>query len=324
MHLIVYICRRSKTSSLVVLASCLCGASVQAQITPGFEPGHLCVLRVGNGTDTLGSAGDPVFLVEYTTNGVLANSVAIPDSGSNSLIIGSATSEGAISRSANSNYIVMVGYNTYYSYSSSLPGSASTAVPRGIATIDFNGNYNFITNTKTEFSGNNIRSGVSDGSNNFWAVGAVSGTVYMGLASPPAIVQDMLDNSEVVHIFDGNLCFSEQKKTPYGIYCFAGLPVTTNTSAALLFATGSSSAPYGFAISPDNTIAYVANDRAVSVGGGIRKVHEQWDVGAGLHLRNGGRFDSRGARTGRRIRSAAGHLCHDCGGLHQSLVYRDR
>jgi hypothetical protein len=262
---------RGKINALGVVAAALAGALAQAQITPGFEPGHLSVLRVGNGTDTLGSGGDPVFLLEYTTNGVLANTVAIPDSGPTSLIIGSATSEGAISRSANSNFIVMVGYNSDYAYTSSLAGSASTMVPRGIATIDFNGNYNFITNTQTEFSGNNVRSGTSDGAANFWAVGAVSGTVYMGLASPPAVVQNALANSEVVQIFNGNLCFSEQKNTPYGIYSFAGLPVAANTSAALLFATGSSSSPYGFAISPDQTVAYVADDRAVSSGGGIQK-----------------------------------------------------
>jgi hypothetical protein len=260
-----------KIKKLMVLASCLSGVMAHAQITPGFEPGNLCVLRVGNGTDLLDSSGDPVFLVEYTTNGVLAHTVTIPDSGSNSLIIGSATSEGVISRSANSNFIVMVGYNTDYPYTSSLSGSASTAVPRGIATIDFNGNYDFITNTQTAFSGNNIRSGASDGSNNFWAVGAVSGTVYMGLASPPATVQSTFDDTEVVNIFNGNLCFSQHKTDTFGVYSFAGLPVTANGSDALLFATGSSSSPYGFAISSDNTIAYVADDRDVSVGGGIQK-----------------------------------------------------
>jgi len=252
------------------LVWCLPVALAHAQITPGFEPGNLCVLRVGNGTAALASSGDPVFLDEYTTNGILTNSVAIPTNGPTALIIGSATSEGAISRSANSNFIVMVGYNTNYPYSSSLAGSASATVPRGIATLDFNGNYNFITNTQTAFSGNNIRSGASDGSNNFWAAGAVSGTVYMGLASPPAIVQSALANSEVINIFNGKLCCSSQKSSPIGVYYFSGLPTTT-AATNLLFATGSSSSLYGFAISPDNTVAYVADDRAVSAGGGIQK-----------------------------------------------------
>jgi len=256
---------------ILVLALCLPVVLAHAQITPGFEPGNLCVLRAGNGTAALASSGDPVFLDEYTTNGILTNSVALPTNSLTSLIIGSASSEGAISRSANSNFIVMVGYNTNYgSITGSLVNSNSAVVPRGIATIDFSGNYALITNTKTAFSGNNIRSGVSDGSNNFWAVGATSGTVYMGLASPPATVQSALANSEVINIFNGNLCYSSQKSSPIGVYYFSGLPTTT-AATNLLFATGSSSSLYGFAISPDNTVAYVADDRAVSAGGGIQK-----------------------------------------------------
>jgi hypothetical protein len=279
---------------LLVLASCLSVVQAHAQITPGFQPGNLIVLRVGNTNTTLASSGDPVFLDEYTTNGVLANSMAIPTNGATSLIIGSAASEGAISRSANSNFVVMVGYNTNLTYGSGLPSSSSAAVPRGIATIDFNGNYDFITNTKTFFTANNIRSGASDGSNNFWAVGALSGTVYMGVASPPATVQSGLANSEVVGIFNGNLCFSEQKAAPYGIYSFAGLPVTTNVSTNLLFATGSGSSPYGFAISPDNTVAYVADDRTVASGGGIQKYTNNGTWGLAYTLAAGSTNGARG------------------------------
>ncbi len=257
---------------LLAFTICLAGFSSYAQITPGFQPGNLSVLRIGATNTPPVSSGDPVFLDEYTTNGVLTNTVAIPTNGSTSLIIGgSASSEGAISRSANGNYIVLVGYNTNLTSTGSLASSTSAKIPRGIATVDFNGNYAFVTNTSTAFSANNIRSGTSDGSNNFWAVGATSGTIYMGIASPPATVQSADANSEVANIFNGNLYFSSQKTTPIGIYGFAGTPTTTNTSAALLFSTGSSSSLYGFAISPDNTTAYVADDRAVASGGGILK-----------------------------------------------------
>ena len=260
-----------KKYTITIISLGVSGAFVHAQITSGFQPGNLSVLRVGSTSTTLASSGDPVFLDEYSTNGSPLNSVAIPTTGSNALVIGSASSEGAISRSANGNYIVMVGYNTNLTYGSGLPSSSATNVPRGIATIDFNGNYTFITNSRTAFNSNNIRSGVSDGSNNFWAVGAVSGTVYMGLASSPATVQSVYSNNEVANIFNGNLCFSEQQTKPYGVYSFAGLPVTTNTNATIVFATGSGSSPYGFAISPDGTYAYVADDSKISSGGGIQK-----------------------------------------------------
>jgi hypothetical protein len=283
-----------KTKELLIVTSCLCGVLVDAQITPGFEPGNLSVLRIGTATSTLASSGDPVFIDEYTTNGVLTNSVTIPISGPTSLIIGgTASSEGAISRSADSNFIVMVGYNTALPYSSSLSSSTSANVPRGIVTIDFNGNFNFITNTATEFSGNNVRSGASDGSNNFWMVGAVSGTVYMGLDSPVATVQSTVANSEVVDIFNGNLCFSSQKSTPEGIYSFAGLP--TNAAVAnLLFTTGSSSSPYGFAISPDGKTAYVADGRDAASGGGIQKYTNNGMWGLAYTLSAGSTNGARG------------------------------
>ena len=283
-----------KIKEFLILASCLSGVVAHAQITHGFDPGNLSVLRVGDSSVPLAKSGNPAFLVEYTTNGVLATSVTIPDSGPTALIIdGTATSEGAISRSANSNFIVVVGYNTDYPYTGSLASSASTKVPRGIATIDFNGDYNFVTNTTTEFSGNNIRSGASDGSNNFWAVGAVSGTVYMGLAYPPATVQSTLDDSEVVNIFNGNLCFTWQKSTPAGVYSFAGQPTST-AAASLLFTTGTSSSPYGFVISPDNTIAYVADGRAFSAGGGIQKYTNNGTWGLAYTLGAGSTNGARG------------------------------
>jgi hypothetical protein len=261
-----------KLHTLIVLAACLPGIAAHSQIQPGFEPGNLSVLRVGNTKSALASSGGPVFLDEYTTNGVLTNSVAIPTNGPNALIIsGTASSEGAISRSPDKQLIVMAGYNTDFPYTSSLANATAAAVPRGIGTVDYNGSFTFITNTRVFFSENNIRSGTTDGANNFWAAGATSGTIYLGLASPQAILQTNFENSEVINLFNGNLCFSEQKVTPYGVYAFAGAPVTANTSAALLIATGGGSSPFGFVISPDNKTAYVADDRSRANGGGIQK-----------------------------------------------------
>jgi hypothetical protein len=280
---------------LLLLASLSLSLPALGQVTAGFNRGNLCVLRVGDNASALASSGDPVFLDEYTTNGILANSVAIPISGSDALIIGSATSEGAISRSPDKRFIVMVGYNTSFPYTSSLSGAAAATVPRGLATIDYNGSFNFITNTYSFFSGNNIRSGVTDGTNNFWAAGANSGTVYLGLASSATTVQSSLANSEVINIFNGNLCFSEQKTTPYGVYAFTGAPVTTNGGATLLFATGSGSSPFAFAISPDNRTAYVADDRAIASGGGIQKYTNNgawsllYTLGTGVGSTNGAR-----------------------------------
>jgi len=59
-----------RIEQLFVLALCLPVIPAQA-LTPGFEPGNLSVLRIGNGVATLASSGDPGFLDEYTPNGIL-------------------------------------------------------------------------------------------------------------------------------------------------------------------------------------------------------------------------------------------------------------
>lgn len=64
-----------------------------------FTPGNLVIYRVGDGANTLTNTGNAVFLDEYTTAGVLVQSVPMPTtaSGSNVPFIasGTATSEGS-------------------------------------------------------------------------------------------------------------------------------------------------------------------------------------------------------------------------------------
>jgi hypothetical protein len=70
------------------IAFLLIGA-VQAQVP--FTQGNLVVYTVGNGTDTLSSAGFVVNLQEYSTTGVLVRSHPLPTSisGNNKRIIAS-------------------------------------------------------------------------------------------------------------------------------------------------------------------------------------------------------------------------------------------
>jgi hypothetical protein len=43
------------------------------------------VLRVGDGTESLSSHGNSVFIDQFTTNGTLVGSIAIPDNATNAL-----------------------------------------------------------------------------------------------------------------------------------------------------------------------------------------------------------------------------------------------
>ena len=133
-------------------------------------------------------------------------------------------------------------------------------MPRGVAAVDPFGIYNRVQASSSLYSGNNIRCAATDGTNNLWTAGAPNGTYYLNPAASPVNVQtNTEDNSLYVKIVNGNLCFSSQKGT-IGLYGFSGggLPKTPGASN-LLFATGSSSSPEGFDLSPSQTLAYVAD-----------------------------------------------------------------
>ena len=89
-----------------------------------FTLGDLVVLQVGNGSETLANTGDQIVLDDFSTAGTLSYSLAIPQSGSTSLIqSGTASSEGALTLSANGQYLTFVGYNTAYPNATSVSGT---------------------------------------------------------------------------------------------------------------------------------------------------------------------------------------------------------
>jgi hypothetical protein len=243
-----------------------------------FAAGNLAVLRVGDGSKSLSSHGNSVFIDQFTTSGTLVGSIAIPDNATNALLIsGSASSEGALTRSADGRLLEFAGYNIAFTNStSSLPGSSSTNVPRALGIVDVNGAFTLVGVTTNQFSGNNIRSGTTDGRGNYWGAGANSannGTFYFG-SGPASTIQTNVANSIVIQDLGGNLYFSTQKITN-GIWEISGTP-TTPASAGLLIKTGGSSASYGFAFNPNFTTAYVADDTLAGKGG-----VQRWDYTGG-------------------------------------------
>jgi hypothetical protein len=239
-----------------------------------FTAGNLAVLRVGDDTKSLSSHGNSVFIDQFTTSGTLVDSIAIPDNATNALIIsGSASSEGALTRSADGRLLEFAGYNiALTNSSSSLSGSSSTNVPRVLGILDVNGAFALVGLTTNQYSGNNIRSGTTDGRGNYWGAGANSannGTLYFG-SGPASTVQTNVANSIVIQDLGGNLYFSTQKITN-GIWKISGTP-DVPVSASVFLKTGGSSASYAFAFNSDFTIAYVADDTLTGKGG-----VQRWD-----------------------------------------------
>jgi hypothetical protein len=193
------------------------------------------------------------------------NDLAIPSTGSSALVnSGKASSEGQLSLSADGQYLVFGGYNVAAG-TPTVASSLSSADPRGIATVDANGNYTLAATTASFYSGNNMRGGTSDGNGNFWGAGAASGTVYMGTGTPAQISSV---NSLIVQDIGGNLFYSTAKGTT-GIYEISGTPTSGTATPTLVLANA---APSDFAFNASMTIAYVAN-----TSGGIQR----YDFGGG-------------------------------------------
>ena len=237
-----------------------------------FTPGNLAALRVSDGTAPLTSGGTALFLDEYTTNGTLVQSVAIPSTGTNALVVdGTAVADAALTRTPNRRWLCFGGYNTNAGFAYP-PGSPSSLVPRAIGILDAAGAFQIAAANTLFYNSNNIRAAVSDGINNFWAVGSISGTNvgginYYGFDGPSNLVYSI--NARVLNLINGELYFSTASVTPSGIYKFAGTPESSATPALLIDESFSfyPVSPYGFAFNPAGTLAYVADDRTNGTGG---------------------------------------------------------
>lgn len=253
---------------LTITSLSLVAVSLPAQ----FYSGNLALVRLGADGQALANTGNSVFIEQYTTAGSFVNLVTIPDAGSTALInSGSATSEGSLTLSPNGQYLAIGGYNTARPYGSSLAGTTSAVVPRGVGTIAMDGTYALASTTTTFLSANNIRGGFTDGQGNTWGIGGAtaSGISYFGTGTPATVLGV---NARVLGAVGGSLYYSSGSGTR-GIYSFSGAFPTSAATATAAILTGQTSSPYDFAFSPNGLLAYIADDSANASGGVQRWVN---------------------------------------------------
>jgi hypothetical protein len=90
---------------------------------------------------------------------------------------GSATSEGALSLSADGRYVTLAGYDAPVG-TASVASTAGSTVNRVVGRLAADGTLDTSTST-TALSGNNIRGATTDDGSRFWAVGP-GGVQYFG------------------------------------------------------------------------------------------------------------------------------------------------
>jgi hypothetical protein len=208
----------------------------QSQTT--FTGGNILVYRVGDGSVTLTGAAAPVFIDEYTSAGVLVQSIALPvaASGSNHMLTaaGIGTTEGVLTSSGDGQYVVFTGYNTAVG-TLSVGGSSSVTRPRVLGLVKYDGTINTSTSITDLSSGGPVRSAVSSNGTDLWACGAggSGGTGGIRYATLGAGTSTQVYGSggptqlRCVCIHDGQLYVAGNGGTPRLGSVGAGLPITT-------------------------------------------------------------------------------------------------
>ncbi len=195
-----------------------------------FTPGNLVIYRIGDGSATLASPATPAFLDEYTTAGVLVQSIALPTTvnGANKRATGSgtATSEGLISRSVDGQYLVAVGYDAAVG-TTSVTATTSAAVNRVVARVAADGSIDTTTALTDAHTGSNPRGVATNDGTAFWTTGGAGGIRYSLLGGTTSVqLSTTTTNLRGVGIFGSQLYISSGSGTTHVATVGSGIPTT--------------------------------------------------------------------------------------------------
>jgi hypothetical protein len=255
-----------------------------------FQPGHLAVLRAGDGFTDLAGKQAPIFVDQYDTNGANNGTgpsvtVAIPTNGTPSwpsttcplFFNGQAATEGNMTRSADRTVITWSGYAAPVNNFGGTP--SGLGIDRGICTIDAFTNYNVPYEGQNWFGGltsgkTNPRGIATDGTNNFWGSGGTFGVKYFDGSDDPYQIEPLASTRDI-RILNGKLYTSINAGDagvnggyyyPAGVYSFEDFynnPVDLPTAFSGLKLEIQAQAPYtaivSFEINPQGTVAYVTD-----------------------------------------------------------------
>lgn len=250
-----------------------------------FGAGDLVVLQLGNGS--LSIYGTPGVLNDYSPlGGPSLGQVALPTSGTDSLVFGPSSFDGILSLSADGRSVVMAGYNVAAASSTSTIDTSSTTgsapVPRAVGSVRADGSF-ALDATTTNFTGTTMRCAAADGNGNFWAGGGINGVNYLGSNGPPANLENLSGTTRDMGFVNSNLYFLETF-TGEQLMAFSGAPKTAATPTLVINTAGTGTgtpSPKGFAINPALTLAYFADDRSPANGGGIQRYN--WNGSAWVY-----------------------------------------
>jgi hypothetical protein len=269
------------------ITSLLTLASVAAFAAP-FTPGNLVVSQVGadNAAGAPGSAGNRIILKEYTPSGTLVQAITLPFTGAGNKIVTSGTGTSVGFLTLNDGVFALIGYNAEEG-TAGVATSAAATTTRTVALVGVDGSVDVSTSVNDAFDVNTARTAVANGNNIYiagTASGAAVGTAGVRMAtkgsSTSVEIMPTPANMRNVDIYNGQLYVSSST-TLVSVFkgvsaVGTGLPTTGGQTLSLLncfpdASVGASDNPhYDFVFADANTL-YVADDRTVANGGGVRK-----------------------------------------------------
>jgi hypothetical protein len=264
--------KRTILSFMTVL---LLAVTAAAQETH-FLPGHLAVLRAGDGAVDLKLKQAPLFVDQFdpaTLNITPSFSVRIPTNGSASFFFnGHAATEGTLTRSADHKLLAFAGYGGVDLLQ--VNGTASRiGLQHGICTVDATGTvHSWLYNSDPSNTKMNPRGVATDGTNNFWGCGNAYGTFYFNPTGHEDPVRfRAMPNSRAIKIINNTLYASmnaadaEVNDQSAGIYRFFPQALPHQAGAASELAVPAA-AEYGNVVSFDmdsgGDTAYMADTTA--------------------------------------------------------------
>jgi hypothetical protein len=247
-------------ASIALLA--LASTPVALSAAP-LTPGNIVVYRIGTGTGSLVSTGNPVFLDEYNPNGnpplplAPAQTINMPTTANGAhapfAASGTATSDGLLTRSANGNCLVVPGYGRDPSITTGNLTS-TVGVTRVVAKIATDGTTDTTTALTDAATSGNFRGAVSDDCARAWTSGSTGGVRFVsanGATTSLDLTGAGYVASRSINIFAGQLYTSTNSGTNTfkGVETIgSGLPTTATQTATRLPGLTDTTNPstYGF------------------------------------------------------------------------------
>ncbi len=271
-----------------------------------FTAGNVVVYRVGAGATALSNATAAVFLDEYTSAGILVQSIALPtaDTGVGGIAnqtltaIGNSALEGLLTRSVDGRLLMLTGYDTAVATTNAAALAAATG--RVVGRVGVDGLVD--TSTSLAIGSGNIRGIASDNGASFYVSTSTTGVSY-GSFGNSAVTQLNTSATGPVNvrglgIYDGQLYESSMSGAFRISTVGTGEPTIAGQTITTIASDGSATSPSATASAPgafffaDLTAAvdgvdtlYVADSRT---GGGLFK----YSLVEGLWTSNGSIVDS--------------------------------